>query len=507
MLRSLSLIASTAFWLTMMSLLMNKEFFRLTPVQAPYELLPLHNVYVREEYQAIYLGNERIGFGFNVLENMKESAKLDLAVKQGKRPEEIQVDPDSLEVTHPYELRHQTYLSFRILGHDNELLVKGKAGLDEKLYLQNFTLKISSKDYWNELKAQVTKAGVNLTIEGKDTEPVRRIIPVQEPILYSEALDFIWTPQNLRSGKRGRFSVWNPLLAQVESVNFYVDKKETIQYDGEDTAAYTVHFQRKGVEYRSWVSPEGVTLRKEGSTGLFMQKEESWKIFDAMREKRSAPPDLPNLFSVPTNRVLENPESLRYLKLNVKSPAQEKFMEIKREDFEDLEAIPFPLPNLDPSLDPYLASDELIQSNDPAIQEQARAIVGLEKSVLNAGLKIMNWVHQTIAPAPTISLPSAKQILVTRKGDCNEYTALFTALARSLGIPTKMIAGLVYQNGRFFYHAWPAVYLGRWVALDPTFGEAPVNVTHIPLVEGDLKEQMALVENLGQLKIVILEAR
>jgi transglutaminase-like putative cysteine protease len=70
-----------------------------------------------------------------------------------------------------------------------------------------------------------------------------------------------------------------------------------------------------------------------------------------------------------------------------------------------------------------------------------------------------------------------------------------------------MMAGLVYQNGRFFYHAWPEVFVGQWVGLDPTFGQAPVDVTHIALVSGDLEQQVALVNQIGRIKIMILEAK
>ena len=33
--------------------------------------------------------------------------------------------------------------------------------------------------------------------------------------------------------------------------------------------------------------------------------------------------------------------------------------------------------------------------------------------------------------------------------------------------------GLVHIRGSFYYHAWPEVWLGEWVAVDPTLGQAP----------------------------------
>ena len=67
---------------------------------------------------------------------------------------------------------------------------------------------------------------------------------------------------------------------------------------------------------------------------------------------------------------------------------------------------------------------------------------------------------------PTVSLPSAREVLRTRVGDCNEHTVLYVAMARALGLPARIAVGLVYLRGAFYYHAWPEVYVdgGRTAA-------------------------------------------
>ena len=482
MVRSIFLVGTTAFWLSMMSLHIRREYFELTPVQTPYEVLPLHSLDLREEYRAVYLGEERVGFGFTVLEKM--DASKDYA----------------------FELRHQTYLSFLFLGQKRDMWVKGRAELDPQLYLRGFDVRISSGENWTELSGKIVKGNLNLVVRGREGAPIRNIIPVNEPVLFSESLHLVWTPENLKIGKQGRFKIWNPLLTNFEDVHFRVARKEVIPYEGKATEVFVALIEKGGLETRAWLTPEGVMLREETSMGLMIQKEEAWKIFDAMREKRTPPPDLPNLFSIVSNQILKNPLSLSMLKINLKTPEGEKIMEIERENFDGLDKVAFPVRATGEEWAPYLASTALIQSDDPAIRAKARQIVAGDSSALLASLKIMRWTHREIAPIPSLSLPSAREVLALKKGDCNEYTALFTAMARSVGIPTKMVAGLVYQNGRFFYHAWPEVYLNRWVGLDPTFDQAPIDVTHIPLVEGDLEEQTSLVAKLGKIKVIVLEA-
>lgn len=487
MLRGIFLIGTTAFWLTMTTLLIRREFFQLMPIQRPYEILPLHSDWLRQEYQAYYLGEQRVGFGFTVLEALKEG-------------EEVPADE-------AYELRHQTYLSFRLLGRDTEFQVKGKARLDPQLSLKSFETNVSSKDYVTRLTGQIANGNLNLVIEGSGIEPARKILPVREPVIFSEALDLIWTPENLRIGKRGVFQIWNPLLADIEELHFEVRHKEILSYEGKESEVYVIVLNRGGIETRIWVNMEGTVLRKESPTGVVMQLEPAWKIFDAMRASRGEPPDLPNLFSVPTNQIIKKPEALESLKIQIKTPEGEKTLEIQKTDLKGLDNIPLPPPlPAGEDFTAFLESTEWIQSKDPQMISKAREIAGMETSALAASLKLIRWVHAFVTPIQTVTLPSALEVLNSKRGDCNEYTALFTALARSLGIPAKMVAGLVYQGNRFFYHAWPEVYLGRWVPLDPTFNQAPADATHIPLVEGSLQEQVGLISKLGRIKIYILEA-
>lgn len=479
--RSLFLVSATTFWLVMMSLLIRREFFELTAVESPYEVLPLHDVKLREEYRAIYLGSEFIGFNFNVLEPKEKSEKSD------------------------YELRHQNYLTFRFLGQEREMLVKGKALLDSRLYLKGFEIRVTSGDHWNRITGQTAKNNLNLIIEGKDSVPVRKIFPLKGPVLFSEAMNFVWTPENLRLGKQGRLELWNPLLMNVETIGFLVWGKDKIKYKGEEVPVYGIGIKQDGVETRMWVSEDGIVLRQESPTGLVMEKEDTWEIFDAMRRERTGLPDLPNLYSVSSNEILKNPESLLQLRAKISMPGGEKTIDLKKSDLTGLENISRPMKG--GGLDPYLLSTPWIQSQDPSILKTANEIAGEEKSALGVSLKILKWVHENVSPVPTSGIPSAAQILQSKKGDCNEYTALFTALTRALGIPTKMVAGLVYQNGRFFYHAWPEIYLDGWIPLDPTFGQAPADVTHLPLVEGDLEKQVSLVREIGRIKVTILETK
>ena len=164
------------------------------------------------------------------------------------------------------------------------------------------------------------------------------------------------------------------------------------------------------------------------------------------------------------------------------------------------------LPILDPDLQPELRAEPLIQATDPRIKAEARRIVGRERRAGRVAELLTSWVYHNLKKEVVISVPSAVQVLQERRGDCNEHTVLYVALARALGLPARTAAGLVYLRGRFYYHAWPEVWLGRWVAVDPTFGEFPADAAHLRFVTGGLARQVELLRLIGRVRVSIVRS-
>jgi hypothetical protein len=165
---------------------------------------------------------------------------------------------------------------------------------------------------------------------------------------------------------------------------------------------------------------------------------------------------------------------------------------------------PVPLPMADAALAAELAGEPLVQVNDPRIQAQARRIVGRERRAGAVAELLTQWVYANLKKEITISVPSAVQVLEERRGDCNEHTVLYVALARALGLPARTAAGLVYLRGHFYYHAWPEVWLGQWVAVDPTFGQFPADASHLRFVIGGLARQVELLRLIGRVTVTVV---
>ena len=120
--------------------------------------------------------------------------------------------------------------------------------------------------------------------------------------------------------------------------------------------------------------------------------------------------------------------------------------------------------------------------------------------------RINRWVYDSLRKEITVGVPSALATLRSREGDCNEHTQLYVAVARAAGIPARVAAGLAFVDGKFYYHAWPEVWLERWVAVDPTFGQFPADASHLRFTVGGLGRQAALLRLMGALHIDVVSA-
>jgi transglutaminase-like putative cysteine protease len=161
------------------------------------------------------------------------------------------------------------------------------------------------------------------------------------------------------------------------------------------------------------------------------------------------------------------------------------------------------------SADELLRATPDVDADHPRIRALAREIVGTEPGVYGAAVKIEREVYRRLEKAYGVSRDRASEVLTLGKGDCTEHALLFTALARAAGVPTRQVHGLVfasYEDGvpAMYWHAWVEVKAGdEWIALDPTFGQAVADPTHIALGRGTQVDTVGL---LGAIEILSADA-
>jgi hypothetical protein len=173
----------------------------------------------------------------------------------------------------------------------------------------------------------------------------------------------------------------------------------------------------------------------------------------------------------------------------------------------------------DEEIERYLKSEPLLESDAPEIRAEAEKAVRGATDDRGRAERLTRYVNGLLDKKPTVSLPSAREVLRTKVGDCNEHTALFVAMARSIGVPARIAVGLVFMHGAFYYHAWPEVYIadgasrsmspgaerGMWLPVDPTLNQYPADATHVRLTRGGLDKQAVVLPLIGRLKMTVLD--
>lgn len=150
----------------------------------------------------------------------------------------------------------------------------------------------------------------------------------------------------------------------------------------------------------------------------------------------------------------------------------------------------------------FLEDTEYIKPSDPSIQQQLAEIRGDKKNALMIVQNILHWISANIKTDMIAETLKGPEVLQKRKGKCSEYAILFASFARAAGIPTRIALGEVNSGNKWIGHMWDEVWLGQWIAVDPTAGifvTAPSHIKFVgsPTVMGTQRVRWKLVDNLN----------
>ena len=472
------------FWALMMGLLFQKTYIRPVSHKISWSGGSGPEVKPGEQWMGIYFQDKKIGYAFT--EWQKEG--LDL------------------------RLLERTVMDLTVMGQPQTVNVSTQCLLGPTLQLKSFRFLLTSDQVHFQAMGEVKGKQLEVRLLGVGENRVIQVPLDQVPFLWPN-LRFFLKDQNWKETKRLQVALFDPATLNMETLTIQVEGEERLRIGNQEIQALRLEQTYKGITVRSWVGPEGEILKEESPLGFTLVKEEKETAILKGRG-RGKPEDLIAATAVPSRVRIPNPRALRVLRLDLGDLPREGLdleggrqrlrgnsLEIVRED------LSFQSPRLPlrgSGLDPYLRPTPFIQSDHPELEQTSSSILKGERDSLLAAKELATWVFENVEKRPILSIPSSLEVLHSRVGDCNEHTALFAGLARAAGLPTKMVAGLVYVKGNFYYHAWPEIYVGRWVAIDPTLNQFPADATHVRLIEGGLDRQAELARVIGKVNLEIL---
>jgi hypothetical protein len=381
--------------------------------------------------------------------------------------------------------------------------------------LKRFHFRLISSDIRFETTGEIVDRKLTLEIVSGGERTRRELDLRQRPYLHAAVKPYAIS-QNLEPGKEQLLPIFDPATLSQQVATVVVEGRERIRVGDATESAIRLRQRFKGITIISWVDGRGRTLREETPTGLSMVRE-------SPEQARKAPGnraillDLVREASIPVASPIAAPGEKNLLKVELSGVPLDDFsldggrqrlagnvLEIRREGLSAARS--YRLPLRESGFVTHLQPTPFVQSDHPKIRALTAKVLNGETDAIKAVARLREWVYAELDKTPTVSIPSALDVLATRKGDCNEHTVLFNAMARAAGIPAKTVVGVVYLKGAFFYHAWSQVWLGEWISVDSVLNQFPADVTHLKFLEGEIDRQIDILQLIGQLKIKVLEA-
>ncbi len=362
-------------------------------------------------------------------------------------------------------------------------------------------------------KAVADATELRLTLQtGKETS--EQVLGLKEPLYLPAPLRASLRSGQLRAGQHLDALVFDPTALRNDRIRITVVRWEPVP-DTRGVEAWRVQEEFRGLETTAWLDASGVVVREEGPMGLVLVPQSAEQATAADWATQTAL-DIVATAAVPLARPIEGPRTRLTLRVRLSGISLDS-VPSDGEQIRDGSLLTITRPTLS-SLQSYVLPSEgqehaedvrataFLQSDHPRIRSQARQVIGGERDALRAAKRLNDWVYHSLRKVPTVSIPNALQVLDMGEGDCNEHAVLLAALARAVGIPTRVVAGAVYLDGVFLYHAWCEVWLGRWVSIDPALQQFPADATHIKFVVGGPEEHMAMMSVIGRLGIEVVES-
>ena len=424
------------------------------------------------------------------------------------------LETDEKDPAERYTVNNQSLLVLNIMGERQTVAITTQAALDALYSVNRFFFILSSGPYTARIEGRRLKDNrFEARVRTDNSTSFLRVEIPDDVVIYSPMMEMAMG--QLKPGQEMRIKTFDPMSMATADVMVRALRTESIRLGDREADTTVLSIDLQGMRIHSWIDADGQLLRQETPFGWTL---EACSADEALKAdlSQAGETDLIRQMAVPCEGELREPRACRRLTVKLKGwsqPPGDLQTERQRVTGSDpagvtleIRAAKKPEPALagaeiPEAARPFLAATPFIQSGHPDIKRRAREITRDATNPLEAALAIHRWVFRKVVKDPAVSLPSALDVLKQMKGDCNEHTYLYVALARAAGIPAQVRVGLVYVDGVFMFHAWPAVYVGEWHELDPTIGQDEVDATHLGLLEGELGSQMKLMGMVGQLSV------
>lgn len=404
----------------------------------------------------------------------------------------------------------EVVLRLKVSGAVKRIEVRTEDETDADLTLRAFDSEQTIDGVTSRLKGR--RDGNRLTVEREAGGRVDTLVfPLAEPLYPESAADFLATSSV--PGQTRRFLVFSLTALKPVPAEQRVDPAPA----GE--AGWSVVTRSMGEEVVSRLGPDGVPQREQSQGGMLVSVAlPREKALAFLKEADRGEDFFSDRTLLRLEAPLPRPETIAGLTLLLEGvarvpdsgPGQFCRREGKgilcRTRRADPDEPAMPGDTTD-GTDGPLAPSPFVQSDDPRLLEAAGRAANTAAPPWGRAKALSDYVYGLLGKSRK-DVGTALDALREGEADCQGHALLYTALARASGLPTRVANGIVYTPGPggFAYHSWAETLVnGRWIPVDPTFGQAPADALRLRLSAGEGPEAYApVLDWLGIAKVRVL---
>jgi hypothetical protein len=410
-----------------------------------------------------------------------------------------------------YHCVESVSMQINTMGVVQGITFKTNGYLNPDMILSSFDFDLRSSLFRFKAHGVVNGKQLTLYTEMPGSEKKTVLTLKEEPRLASGILESAHIAE-MKVGQSRSFHVFDPAAMGQRPVKVTIMGDDVITVMGQSRNARKVSLDFMGVKQFAWIGEEGHILKEQGILGITLEQVTKHQALGEFTLTASA--DLTDIASVPSNTVIADPGTLTSLKVKISNIDSSNLVlnggrQTFKKDILSVQKETIPTRSFrEVSIsgnEEFLKPTIFIQSDHQKIKDKVMEIVSPDDPLKVKAEKLLAWVYKSVEKRPVLSVPNALETLNNLVGDCNEHAVLLAALARAAGIPAQVEAGLVYQRGRFYYHAWNVLYIGTWVTADAVMGQMPADVSHIRFVRGEVDRQIDLIGIIGKVRLKVLE--
>ncbi len=487
-----------------------------------------------EEWMGIYYRGQKVGYARYITERLSKG----------------------------YLFQTNYVFSFRLFRAYQRVEMFSKVWTNDKFSIKKFEFNLDSPVASFQAFGKVR--GLKLVVRWKMGKRSGFLQLPYRPAIFLSAVRFYLASQKFKAGKKFKVVIFDPQKRAYSELLIRVAGREKISVGGKTFDALKVVQEFRDYRIVTWLDEKGGIIREKSFFGLELLREDmaralkgitpSGELIRAVRIPLISDRKLPSFRDLELVRLrLEGPSlktfsSLLGFRQNYKGGGIleislerdfQKFLQRERLDLaqklsqkisqinsEKSGANPSNLPSRRPttaksskgakksnSSDSSGASNSVNSSLlDPLMVEILKEVFPEKRlySRLEVLERLTGWLKEQRALPEDKRAEKFQQLLKRWKGGF-EYSVLFYRLVSILGLNCPVYSGIFFRwrEGSYLFHSWNICQFagGRFLSVDPAYGQLPADLGHIVFLKGSLFENLSLFQLLRGLRVHLLNYR